>query len=140
MPTISSPGIGSGLDVNSIISQLMAIERKPIDNLQTKAYQIQAQISEYGKLQSATSALRDAALKLTSNDTWGQGTGLEYSASAINGDIFLAVRLPRTGTNTDEFFWWRSATQDPIGSFGAGWDHPLDRALNAIRSVAVAPK
>lgn len=83
MASLSSPGIGSGLDVNSIISQLMAIERKPIDNLQTKAYQIQAQISEYGKLQSATSALRDAALKLTSNDTWGQTTGTSSNAAAV---------------------------------------------------------
>lgn len=83
MASISSPGIGSGLDVNSIISQLMAIERKPITNLQSQAYQIQAQISEYGKLQSATSALRDAALKLTSSDTWGQTTGTSSNAAAV---------------------------------------------------------
>ena len=31
---ISSPGLGSGLDVNSIVSQLVALERKPIELLQ----------------------------------------------------------------------------------------------------------
>lgn len=100
MATISSPGIGSGLDVNSIITKLMAIERQPITNLKTKATQIQAQISEYGKLQGATSALRDAALKLTSNDTWGQTTGTSSSAAvgvavrsaAIPGDFTIEVQ------------------------------------------------
>lgn len=83
MTTISSPGIGSGLDVNSIISQLVAIERQPIDVLKAKSTKIQAQISEYGKLKSAISAFRDAALKLTSNDTWGMTTGSSSDSTAV---------------------------------------------------------
>ena len=39
--TISSAGIGSGLDVNSIVTQLMAIEQQPLTALQTKATTIQ---------------------------------------------------------------------------------------------------
>ena len=83
MTTISSPGIGSGLDVNSIISQLLAIERQPIVALQSKATQIQARISEYGKLQSLTSAFRDAASALTKNETWGQTVGTSSNAAAV---------------------------------------------------------
>jgi flagellar hook-associated protein 2 len=30
---ISAPGIGSGLDVNGIVSQLMAAERQPLNTL-----------------------------------------------------------------------------------------------------------
>lgn len=81
--TISSPGIGSGLDVNSIITQLMAIERQPITDLQTKAKAVQAQISEYGKLKSAMSTLRDAAQKLSDSTTWGVATGKSSDASAV---------------------------------------------------------
>ena len=33
---ISAPGIGSGLDVNSIVSQLMAAERQPLNTLATR--------------------------------------------------------------------------------------------------------
>ena len=33
MATISSPGLGSGLNVTSIVDQLMAVEQKPIDLL-----------------------------------------------------------------------------------------------------------
>jgi flagellar hook-associated protein 2 len=83
MATISSPGIGSGLDVNSIITQLMAIERQPITDLKTKSTKIQAQISEYGKLKSAIAAFRDASLKLTSNDTWGMTVGSSTDSAAV---------------------------------------------------------
>ena len=84
MATISSAGIGSGLDVNSIVTQLVAIERQPIAALQTKATKIQTQISEFGKQKSALATLRDAASKLTSGDFWGQTTGATSDISAVN--------------------------------------------------------
>ena len=74
MATISSPGIGSGLDVSSIITQLMAIERQPLKQLETAETKIQSQISEVGKIKSALSKFRDVAAKLASTDfcraTW----------------------------------------------------------------------
>ena len=36
MASITAPGIGSGLDVQSIVSQLMAIEQQPLQRLQLK--------------------------------------------------------------------------------------------------------
>ena len=83
MTTISSPGIGSGLDVNSIITQLVAIERQPIDALKAKSTKIQAQISEYGKLKGAIAAFRDASHKLTSGDTWGMTVGSSTDSAAV---------------------------------------------------------
>ena len=74
MATISSAGIGSGLDVNSIITQLMAIEQQPLKALQTKATTIQSTVSEYGKIKSAISTMRDLASKLASTATWAQTT------------------------------------------------------------------
>lgn len=84
MATISSPGIGSGLDVNSIVTQLVAIERQPVTALQTKATKIQGQISEFGKIKSAMSTFRDAASKLTNLDTWGQTLGASSNTAAVN--------------------------------------------------------
>jgi len=71
MATISSPGVGSGLDVNSIVTQLVAIERQPIVKLQTAASSLQTKLSAFGKLQSDLSALRDAAAALTSPSAFG---------------------------------------------------------------------
>ena len=83
MSTISAPGIGSGLDVNAIISQLISIERIPINELEAKNTKIEAQISEYGKLKSAMSALRDASLALTKAETWGASIGTSTNALAV---------------------------------------------------------
>src|SRR6476469_1906434 len=81
--TISSAGIGSGLDVNSIVTQLMAIEQQPLTALQTKATTIQSTVSEYGKIKSAVSTLRDLAAKLAGTSTWGQTT-TNSSSTAVS--------------------------------------------------------
>ena len=68
--SISSPGIGSGLDVSSIVSKMMELERRPLSLLETKASSIDAKISSYGQIKSAMSGLYDAAKGLTDLDTW----------------------------------------------------------------------
>ena len=81
--TISSAGIGSGLDVNSIVTQLMAIEQRPLTALQNKASTIQSTVSEYGKIKSAVSTLNSLAAKLATKSTWGQ-TVSTSSSSAVS--------------------------------------------------------
>ncbi|MBN8493888.1 MAG: flagellar filament capping protein FliD [Burkholderiales bacterium] len=83
MATISSIGIGSGLDIESMITQLVAVERAPVTKLQTEASSLQTKLSTYGKLQSGMSALRDAAVALARGSTWGATTGSSSDASAV---------------------------------------------------------
>jgi flagellar hook-associated protein 2 len=88
MATISSAGIGSGLDVNSILTQLMAIERQPLDALEKKETSLQTTVSEYGKIKSAISTLRELATKLASTSSWAQTKGSSNStavSAASNG-------------------------------------------------------
>ncbi len=88
MATISSAGIGSGLDVNSIVTQLMAIERQPLDALEKKETSLQTTVSEYGKIKSAISTLRELATKLAGTSTWAQTKGSSNStavSAASNG-------------------------------------------------------
>jgi flagellar hook-associated protein 2 len=82
--SISSAGVGSGLDVESIVTKLMAIERAPVDRLQTQASTIQTKISAFGQLQSAVSTFRDASLALTRASTWGVTTASSTDATAIS--------------------------------------------------------
>ena len=84
MAGLSSPGIGSGLDVNSIVTQLVAIERQPIAVLQTSANKLQTQLSAMGKLQSLTSALRDAATPLLSADSYAQTAVVSADANSVS--------------------------------------------------------
>jgi flagellar hook-associated protein 2 len=61
MATISSTGIGSGLDVAGLVSQLMAVEQAPITALDKKEASFQAKLSTYGTLKSSMAALQTAA-------------------------------------------------------------------------------
>ena len=78
MPSISSPGIGSGLDISGIVSKLVALERQPLVQLQKAASSAQSRLSLYGQVKSQLSTLEDAAQKLGSSDAW---TGMTVSSS-----------------------------------------------------------
>lgn len=82
MASISSAGIGSGLDVNSIVTQLMKVEKAPLTQMQADATRIQNKLSAFGKIQSYVSTLRDAADKLAGTATWGS-TSVASSDSSI---------------------------------------------------------
>lgn len=83
MPTITSAGIGSNLDVESIIKAMVNVERVPISQLQTRTDGLKTQLSAYGKVQSALSALRDAAAKLNNPDSWGANVASSSDATAV---------------------------------------------------------
>jgi flagellar hook-associated protein 2 len=62
---ISSPGIGSNLDVNSIVSQLMAVEQQPLTDLARKEAGIQSKIAAFGSLSGALGTFQSALSNLT---------------------------------------------------------------------------
>lgn len=51
---LSSLGIASGID-ESVITQLVALEKKPLQTLQTKATAVNSQISTYARIKSPMS-------------------------------------------------------------------------------------
>ncbi len=83
---ISSTGIGSGLDVPNIISQLTALEKQPLKALQKTATKLDTQLSTVGVIQSNVSSLASAASKLSSVLTW-KGT----TASSTNANVVSAT-------------------------------------------------
>jgi len=83
---ISAAGIGSGLDVNGIVSQLMELERQPVEALERKQQQLEAQLSAYGKLKGALSSFQDAMQKLSTVDVF------EVYQAASSDETVLAAR------------------------------------------------
>jgi len=86
---LSAAGITSGLDVDSIVSQLMALERRPLNLLQQKKDTIDTRISAYGDLKSSLSTFQDAMKKLSSPEALKiynatSGSDAVYTASATN--------------------------------------------------------
>ena len=97
---ISSPGIGSNLDVNSIVSQLMALEQRPLQALNRKEASFQAQLSAFGTLKGALSTFQTSlqglndltrfqAFRATSSDT-GVAT-VAAANTAVPGNYSLEV-------------------------------------------------
>jgi len=87
MPAITSLGIGSGLDINSMVSQLVALERRPLDAMRAEASRLQTQVSSYGKLNSLFSSLQDASNKLAGSALWARtvATSSDDTAVAVIG-------------------------------------------------------
>jgi flagellar hook-associated protein 2 len=83
MATITSAGLGSGLDVTSIVSQLTELERAPIKQLQTEASSLQTKVSSLGSLKSALSTLSDASAKLKDPNTWTATTATSSDSTAL---------------------------------------------------------
>lgn len=82
---ISSVGIGSGLEVETIVKQLVALESKPIAALQTKATGINTQISAFSQLKSQISNLQDQVDKLAKPATWLGNTLTSSNSAQVTG-------------------------------------------------------
>lgn len=94
MTTISSTS--SNIDVASIVSQLMQIEQRPLQTIQSTLSGIQTQISSWGKIQSALSSLQDAARTLTRSETW-------KAASATSSDESYVKATASSGAVTGSY-------------------------------------
>lgn len=65
---ITAAGVGSGLDIENIVSQLMSIESQPLFALRRRESEFSAQLSAYGQLKSGLSSFQDAMAELSSLD------------------------------------------------------------------------
>ena len=86
---ISSVGIGSGLDVERIITETVALEKEPIKTLEVKAETINSKISTYGQIKSSVDTLNSAARDLTLDSG--------FDAVKINSSNSSAVNATMTG-------------------------------------------
>ena len=88
MSTITSLGIGSGLDLNGLLDQLRDAERGRLEPITQQKQAQQAKLSAYGKLEGALSALQSAADELNGSKLFESvssnvtGTSLTSAASA----------------------------------------------------------
>lgn len=155
MATISSPGIGSGLDVSSIVSQLVALERKPIDALQAKTTAIQTKLSSFGLLQSYAANVRDIADRLAKPDFWtataattsdGASVGVASTTSAAAGTYQVNVTQLAKAQSLSSKAYAASTTSVGTGSLHielGSWDSGLttftaDAAKAAIDVPVIA--
>lgn len=94
--TISSPGIGSGLNVASLVSSLMATEQGPMNTILKQEATDQAKISAYGTLKSALGDLQTAASTLNQSSTF-----TSVAANVADSSYFTAA--PTSGAVAGDY-------------------------------------
>jgi flagellar hook-associated protein 2 len=82
---ISSAGVGSGLDVNSIVTGLMEIERRPVRQVESQKESYNSKISAYGTLSSSLTAFQTSISALSSADKFNA-----QAVSVSDEEIFTA--------------------------------------------------
>lgn len=84
---ITAGGVGSGLDIESLVSQLVAAEGGPaIQRLDRKEANLQGDLSAFGSLKSALNAFLDSVRELQDRDGF-----LRQRANSSNTDLFSAT-------------------------------------------------
>ena len=94
MTTISSLGVGSGLDLNGMLSKLMAAESLPLTQMNQQLSSYQSQVSSLGTILSNMSSLQTAAYNLV--DPAQIST---YSATSSNSSVATATVAAGTTTS-----------------------------------------
>lgn len=88
---LSVAGIGSGLDVEGIVSQLMQVERIPLNTLVAKQQNLEAELSAFGQLNSALSSFKDAMKGLSSLDEFQVFNAESSGGNADEEEAFSAL-------------------------------------------------
>ena len=88
MPIIAG-GIGSGIDVNSLVSQLVAAESEPANTrLNSKEIDLGSELSAFGTLKSALSAFQSSVTKLENETAFKV-----FSATSSNESIIICLNI-----------------------------------------------
>ena len=103
---VAATGIGSGLDIESLVTQLVAAERIPAENrLFQQESELTSEISAFGAFQGALGTLQTSLTALTQASTFEQRTAssnnlLQLSATADSS----AAPRPRAAPVTSAVF------------------------------------
>ncbi|MBX7101701.1 MAG: flagellar filament capping protein FliD [Myxococcaceae bacterium] len=81
--TFRAGGLASGMDTNSIVEQLVTIEKRPLDLLKSRQDAMKLQVSALGDLASKLSALQTAAAAFQSGGVLALSAATSSSAYAI---------------------------------------------------------
>lgn len=84
VPPISIPGIGTSIDVNTLVSSLMKVESQPLTLLQNQQNSYQAQLSAVGSLKSALSTFQTALSNLSSPSNYSAMKASGYDATVLS--------------------------------------------------------
>jgi flagellar hook-associated protein 2 len=155
MPLITSAGIGSGLDLESIIKASVDAENRPkMISFIEKEERLQVELSAVGEIKSAISKLNDTIEKLADSNNFGKRVAnirqpeggdiisVTPTSDISTGDFKVAVKQLAQGSravSADNAFASSDAVVTAGGgtlSFAAGPDKSFDLTVDAGATLA----
>lgn len=116
---LSSAGIGSGLDVETIVSKLVALEKQPLNRLQTVASSIQSKISIFSQVKSLMSTLSDVASKLSQNSSWSAMVATSSNVGAVQVSVSGAASATSFSVGVAQLARAQSVASAALGATNA---------------------
>ncbi len=126
MATISFGGLATGLDTNTLISQLMALERKPLERLENDKSYLSSRLEAFSELNDKLKALTTAFESMDSADelaaysattSSSEYIGISASSSAQAGSFEVEVQTLARQQKSITASSYASKTE---GNFGSG--------------------
>lgn len=152
---LSSPGIGSGLDVNGIVTQLMASERQPLNALAKQEQAFNQKLSAFGQVRSALASFQTALKDLSSGSkfqalsaTSSNTAVLSASASSNATPASYQLEVLQLAQQHKLASSGYAATSDVVGSgtlsiqfgtYDSGLNTFTANADKATQSITIAP-
>ncbi|WP_296225616.1 flagellar filament capping protein FliD [Ralstonia sp. UBA689] len=122
VPPISLPGIGTSIDVNTLVSKLMQVEGKAMTVRQNQQKTFQMQLSAVGSLKSALSTFQAAMSNLTSAASFSGMKASGYDTSILNASVgssapsgTYAVNVTQLAQSQVLSAQGQASTKTPIG-------------------------
>ncbi|MGB9866334.1 MAG: flagellar filament capping protein FliD [Bacillota bacterium] len=126
MGEVRLSGLISGMDTDDVISKLMAIERKPVDLLQSQKAQLQSKREAWNRVYSALTTLDAKLAGLTTVDTYlsakasvDDSSVVQVSASSSASPGKLALEVMQLATAHVVASAAQSSTTQAIGIAGS---------------------
>ena len=127
---IAVSGLASGIDSDSIISQLMSVERRPLFKMQTDIARLEAKKAAYADLDSRLRSLRSAADRFNDGDLFGQ-----ISATSGDTSVVTATASSEAATGTHRVEVHQVASAHRVAAQGF-----VDESTSAISAAVGAFK
>lgn len=121
--SLSVGGLISGLDTDSLLSQLSTLEKQPIVKLQQKEAAFQVKLTSYGNLQSALSTLRTAGAALDSSSEIRQFTATSSDSSVFTASAISLAEVGSHSISVQTLAQVHKVKSEPLGineAVGAG--------------------
>lgn len=100
---VAAAGIGSGLDIDGLVTSLVAAERAPQENrlLQREA-RLTSELSAFGTLQGALAGLQSSLSSLTNQGTFNQRSATSSNSAAVSVSATSAASAGSYNVQADQ--------------------------------------